>query len=351
MNPDMAARIIGMLVLGIAGVALGLARQGSWPIYFGVGGGVIGFLISPYLSTRLVRGLRTAMTQIPSQSLVAGLLGVTVALVISALLTLPLSFLPGAWGRFLPVVLTIILIYLGVTLMQVRGGELLQLLGLSPAALSRRTRGKGGSPILVDTSAIIDGRIADMTRTGFIPGQLVIPRFVLQELQNVADSSDPMRRRRGRRGLDMLNKIQKESEIPILISEADFENIDAVDAKLVRLARSWQCPILTTDFNLNRVAELEGVQVLNLNDLATALKPVVLPGEEMEIRIIQEGKEFGQGVGFLDDGTMVVIEGGRKFLNNRVDVVVTRVLQTAVGRMIFAQLKDGTGRDRGDRDQ
>ena len=138
--------------------------------------------------------------------------------------------------------------------------------------------------------------------------------------------------------------------MPILISEADFDGVEGVDAKLVKLARTWQSPILTTDFNLNRVAELEGVQVLNLNDLATALKPVVLPGEEMEIRIIQEGKEFGQGVGFLDDGTMVVIEGGRKFLNNKVDVVITRVLQTAVGRMIFAQMKDGSGRERGEKD-
>ena len=350
MNPDMVARIIGMVFLGVAGAVTGFIQGDNWLIYLGVGGGALGFLVAPYLSTKLIKGLRSMLTQIPSQSLIAGLLGVTVALVVSALLTLPLSFLPGIWGRFLPIVLTIILIYLGVTLMQVRGGELLQLLGLSPAALSRRTRGKSGSPILVDTSAIIDGRIADMTRTGFIPGQLVIPRFVLQELQHVADSSDPMRRRRGRRGLDMLNKIQKESEVPILISEADFDGIEAVDAKLVKLGRTWQCPILTTDFNLNRVAELEGVQVLNLNDLATALKPVVLPGEEMEIRIIQEGKEFGQGVGFLDDGTMVVVEGGRKFLNNRVDVTITRVLQTAVGRMIFAQMKDGTGRERGEKE-
>ncbi|MDO8636461.1 MAG: TRAM domain-containing protein [Dehalococcoidia bacterium] len=350
MNPDMVARIIGMVFLGVVGAVAGFIRGDNWLIYLGVGGGALGFLVAPYLSTKLIKGLRSALTQIPSQSLIAGLLGVTVALVVSALLTLPLSFLPGIWGRFLPIVLTIVLIYLGVTLMQVRGGELLQLLGLSPAALSRRTRGKSGSPILVDTSAIIDGRIADMTRTGFIPGQLVIPRFVLQELQHVADSSDPMRRRRGRRGLDMLNKIQKESEVPILISEADFEGIEAVDAKLVKLGRTWQCPILTTDFNLNRVAELEGVQVLNLNDLATALKPVVLPGEEMEIRIIQEGKEFGQGVGFLDDGTMVVVEGGRKFLNSRVDVTITRVLQTAVGRMIFAQMKDGTGRERGEKE-
>jgi uncharacterized protein YacL len=202
----------------------------------------------------------------------------------------------------------------------------------------------------VDTSAIIDGRIADISHTGFIPGQFVIPRFILQELQHIADSSDPLRRRRGRRGLEMLNLLQKESEVPIQISEADFPDVDEVDAKLVKVARNWHCAIITTDFNLNRVAELEGIQVLNLNDLASSVKPVVLPGEDMELRIIQEGKEFGQGVGFLDDGTMVVVEGGRKYLNNKVDVVVTRVLQTAVGRMIFAQIKNGVSRDRGEKD-
>jgi len=163
---------------------------------------------------------------------------------------------------------------------------------------------------------------------------------VLEELQYIADSPDSVRRKRGRRGLDMLNKLKQEAQTSIQILDADFPDGDGVDAKLVRLAKNLHCPIITNDFNLNRVAELQGVSVLNINELATAVKPLVLPGEDLEIRVIQEGKEAGQGVGFLDDGTMVVIEGGRRYLNNRVDVTVTRVLQTAVGRMIFAQMKE-----------
>lgn len=349
MSADTVSRLVGLVVLGLLGLALGWP-WGNWAAYLGVGGALFGFLVTPYISVRLVRWLRLKLSQITTQNLLGAALALGVALLIAALLSLPLSFLPGAWGKLTPVAMTIVLCYLAISIMQIRGSELLQLVGLSPAALGRRSRAKGAGQILVDTSAVIDGRIADITHTGFIPGQLVLPRFVLQELQQIADSSDNLRRRRGRRGLDMLNKIQKESEVPIQIVEADFDGVDEVDAKLVKLARTWQCPILTTDFNLNRVAELEGVQVLNLNDLATALKPVVLPGEEMEIRIIQEGKEVGQGVGFLDDGTMVVVEGGRRFLNVRVDVVVTRVLQTAVGRMIFAQLKNGAGRERGERE-
>jgi uncharacterized protein YacL len=191
----------------------------------------------------------------------------------------------------------------------------------------------------VDTSAIIDGRIADISQTGFIPGSLIIPRFVLDELQHIADSYDAVRRNRGRRGLEMLAKLQKESGVSVEITEMDVKDIREVDGKLVRLAKIFGCGIVTNDFNLNRVAELQGVQVLNVNELANAVRPVVLPGEEMAVRIIQEGKEFGQGVGFLDDGTMIVVEGGRRHINNRIDVVVTRVLQTAAGRMIFAHPK------------
>jgi uncharacterized protein YacL len=192
---------------------------------------------------------------------------------------------------------------------------------------------------IVDTSAIIDGRIADVSQTGFIPGSLIIPRFVLDELHHIADSYDAVRRNRGRRGLEMLTKLQKESNIPIEISEMDVKDVPDVDGKLVKLAKIFGCAIITNDFNLNRVAEIQGVHVLNINELANAVKPVVLPGEEMQVRIIQEGKELGQGVGFLDDGTMIVVEGGRRYINSRVEVVVTRVLQTAAGRMIFAHCK------------
>ena len=183
---------------------------------------------------------------------------------------------------------------------------------------------------------MIDGRIADISQTGFIGGTMLLPRFVLDELQHIADSPDALRRNRGRRGLDMLNKLQKESLVPIQISEVDIEGVSEVDSKLVKLARQLHAPIVTTDFNLNRVAALQGVQVMNINELANAVKSVVLPGEEMTVRIMQEGKEAGQGVGYLDDGTMVVVEAGRKYMGSEIEVTVTRVLQTVAGRMIFA---------------
>jgi uncharacterized protein YacL len=196
--------------------------------------------------------------------------------------------------------------------------------------------------ILVDTSAIIDGRIADITETGFVSGMLVVPRFVLEELQHIADSADTMRRNRGRRGLDILKRLQKDPSVTVEISDADAENTTEVDAKLVKLARAWHTPIITNDFNLNRVADLQGVKVLNINELAHAVKPILLPGEDMTIKIMQDGKEMGQGVGYLDDGTMIVVEGGKSYMGTTIDVTVTRVLQTVAGRMIFAHPKSPT---------
>jgi len=202
--------------------------------------------------------------------------------------------------------------------------------------ISRQGDGRD-EKVILDTNSIIDGRIADITQTGFVHGTLLIPKFVLDELHHIADSPDQLRRNRGRRGLDILTKLQKESDIPVQISDMDFEGIREVDAKLVELAKVLRCPIVTNDVNLNRVAALQGVRVLNINELTNALKPVLMPGEEMRLRIVQEGKESGQGIGFLDDGTMVVVEGGRRYLNNEISVVVSRVLQTGAGRMIFAQ--------------
>jgi uncharacterized protein YacL len=197
--------------------------------------------------------------------------------------------------------------------------------------------GTGEPHIVVDTSAIIDGRIAEIVESGFIYGTLVVPRFVLDELQHIADSSDTLRRNRGRRGLDILARMQKDPGTPVEIVEASIPDENEVDAKLVALARSRSRVILTNDFNLNRVAELQGVRVMNINSLANAVKPAVLPGEELRVRVIQEGKEAGQGVGFLDDGTMIVIEGGARHIDKDLDVSVTRVLQTVAGRMIFGQ--------------
>ena len=201
-----------------------------------------------------------------------------------------------------------------------------------------RDRCPAGDPhIVVDTSAIIDGRIAEIVESGFIYGTLVVPKFVLEELQHIADSSDTLRRNRGRRGLEILARMQKESTTPVEIVDEDVPDVAEVDAKLVALARARSKAILTNDFNLNRVAELQGIRVLNINSLANAVKPAVLPGEELRVRVIQEGKEAGQGVGFLDDGTMIVVEGGVRYIDKDLDVAVTRVLQTVAGRMIFAQ--------------
>jgi len=191
--------------------------------------------------------------------------------------------------------------------------------------------------ILIDTSVIIDGRIVDIAKTGFLPGNLVIPRFVLNELQYIADSAENLRRQRGRRGMEVLAELQKDRSIKTTIADIDVEGVREVDEKLVMLGRQMKAPILTNDFNLNRVAELQGVNVLNINELANAVKSILLPGEALLVRVIQEGKESGQGVGYLEDGTMVVVEDGRKYIGTEINVSVTKVLQTAAGRMIFSK--------------
>lgn len=353
MRGQVLLRVIGGLFFGLIGWAIGehLQSGGSfpggvhWALPLGLAGAVGGAAAIPYLTIVPMRWLQREIRQLPTQSFAMVVLGLMLALLAAALLALPLSMLPGIFGKVMPLAIAILLCYVSAMAMLMRGREILSLAGLA-------TGGKLGAPrhrheVIVDTSAIIDGRIADVSQSGFVSGPLIIPRFVLNELQHIADSSDPLRRKRGRRGLEMLNRLQKETNVPIEIVDIDFEDVEGVDSKLISLGSKLGYPILTNDFNLNRVADLQGVQVLNVNQLATALKPVVLPGEEMEIRIIQEGKELGQGVGFLDDGTMVVVEGGRRFLNTTISVVVTRVLQTAVGRMIFAQLRNGASHERG----
>jgi len=341
MKAVLSIRLLIAAILGIVGWRVGAAAAGwPWFVPLALGGAVLGYLAAPYVTTIPFTWAMKKLAAVPTPTLLAGVIGLLIALLASALLTLPLSLFPGAWGRVLPLVMAIILTYLIVSLMMSRARDFFRFLGFTHEA------SKEAVPMLVDTSALIDGRIADVSGTGFVMGQLLIPSFVLAELQHIADSPDPQRRRRGRRGLEMLQRIREDSVVPLQIVEVEMEG-DAVDDKLVKLSKSWNCPIVTTDFNLNRVAELQGVKVLNLNDLATAVRPVVLPGEEMELRIIQEGKELGQGVGFLDDGTMVVVEGGKRFLNTKVEITITRVLQTAMGRMIFAQMKNHERADKG----
>jgi uncharacterized protein YacL len=272
-------------------------------------------------------------------------MGLTIGLVVAALLAFPLSLLPAPFGRIMPFLGVVLFSYLGIAVFSLRQEDLFNILqgggrgapDLASVPAEGATNWAESRTILLDTSVIIDGRIADIARTGFLPGSLLIPRFVLNELQYIADSADSLRRQRGRRGMEVLATLQREPSIPVRISDIDVEGVREVDDKLVILARQMRCPILTNDFNLNRIAELQGVTILNINDLANAVKSVLLPGEMLYVQVLQEGKEINQGVGYLDDGTMVVIEGGRGFIDQEINVIVTKVLQTAAGRMIFAR--------------
>ncbi|MFP3895361.1 MAG: PIN/TRAM domain-containing protein [Anaerolineales bacterium] len=297
-------------------------------------GAVVGFTTAPRLVTRPGQALHRQLKQTSVPSLLVSILGFVMGLLVSALLTLPLSLLPGQWGQFSPLAAAVVFGLLGAALLHMHEKEISVLLGLYRDDIRKKE-----DLVLLDTSVIIDGRIADIRKTGFVRGTLIVPRFVLNELQHIADSSDDLRRRRGRRGLEMLNSMQTDGDVPLRISEHNVRNGHTVDAKLIKLAQELDCPILTNDYNLNRVAELQGVRVLNINELANTVKTVVLPGETLQVQIMQEGKEPRQGVGYLDDGTMIVVENGERHMNREVEIEVTRVLQTAAGRMIFGNIK------------
>lgn len=342
-------RLLLMLVVAFLGWEVGLTLCGQaflagvpfgaedYPSIMALVGALVGFTMAPHLAILSCRALRKRLEMVPAHPLVMGVIGLFLGLISAALLTRPLSLLPGAWGQVSPSLAAAILGTLGAMTLVIRDSDILSVVGsLRGADAVRRER----HVVLLDTSVIIDGRLADICRAGFISGTMIVPRFILDELQYIADSPDVLRRNRGRRGLDVLNRLQKDESVPLEISDMDASGIREVDGKLVKLAQDLDCPILTNDYNLNRVAELQGVRVLNINELANAVKAVVLPGETLRIQIMQEGKEPGQGVGYLDDGTMVVIEDGRRSMNLTVDVVVTRVLQTVAGRMIFGQIED-----------
>ena len=316
-------------------------------VVFFLVGGLAGFILTPYFTTRPARAIRRKLGHLSAETLFAGLVGLVVGLLVAALLSFPLSLLPEPFGQILPFVSTMAFSYFGVALFAMRQGDLM---GLFSALSGRSESGSSSSwtnlnrTILLDTSVIIDGRVADIAKTGFLPGTLLIPRFVLNELQYIADSPDGLRRQRGRRGMEVLAELQKLPNILVRISDINAEGVREVDDKLVVLARQLKCPILTNDYNLNRVAELQGVTILNINELANAVKSVVLPSEHMTLNIFQEGKEYGQGVGYMDDGTMVVVENGHGYIGEYKEVVVTKVLQTAAGRMIFARVEEENGK-------
>jgi uncharacterized protein YacL len=298
----------------------------AWPVGFITGLAIAFFVI------KMEQDIRKFSLRI----IIGGVVGCVVGLIIAFLLAYGLNFVSNIKQNqevvpWIYALLTGIMGYLGLVL----GSKKIEEFNIFGFGQAKET----DEPRVLDTSVIIDGRIADVCDTGFIEGTLLVPRFVLDELQYIADSSDSLKRSRGRRGLDILNRMQKMAGITIEIGEQDFPKIKGVDAKLVALARKTNAKIFTNDFNLNKVAELQGIKILNVNELANALKPVVLPGETMTVKIIKEGKEPGQGVAYLDDGTMIIVDNAQKFQSSVVDVLVTSVLQTTAGRMIFSEMK------------
>jgi uncharacterized protein YacL len=294
--------------------------------------------ISGLIGSLLIILLEMGMRRFSIRNLSAAVFGLIFGFFMAWILTNVLKLIPMDIKIFssLQIILILIFCYLGM-IIAMRGKDEFNL--IVPYVKFVR-QDKKEDILLLDTSVIIDGRIADIFQTNFVEGRVVIPRFVLRELQQIADSQDALKRNRGRRGLDILNKLQKDATLDVKINEEDFPEIRDVDAKLVKLAQVLGAKIFTNDFNLNKIAELQGVQVLNINELANALRPVVLPGEAMEVRITKEGKEYNQGVGYLDDGTMIVVDNSRNLIGHNVKVTVTSVLQTSAGRMIFAKLED-----------
>lgn len=311
---------------------------------------LIGLLAGIPLSPMLMRGavrltvfLEQYLQRTPTHDLVMGSVGLIIGLIIANLMGSILSYM-GLFGKVIWLLVTLLLSYLGLSIGIKKREDLLGLFASFPKFgrdRAAKSDSRNAQCKILDTSVIIDGRIADLCESGFIEGTLIIPSFVIEELRHIADSSDLLKRNRGRRGLDILNKMRKRLDIKVQIYDQNrgLENIPEVDSKLVKLCQKLNAKIITNDYNLNKVAELQGVKVLNINELANAIKPVVLPGEEMVVQIVKDGKEMGQGVAYLDDGTMIVVEGGKRYMNQTIYVLVTSVLQTAAGRMIFAKPK------------
>ena len=365
-NPEFFKLDTGIFELTLASLVLILAGATI--------GGLTGFFVSPFLIDKLknfTSFVEKQLSKMPINDVIAGAVGLAVGLIIANLLGSAFARIPIV-GSYIPIIFSIVLGYLGVRLTIKKRKEITSSFDFIKEILRNREAAKAAKeaekiseqpaqedapPVekakvnlvklqehkdknykLLDTNVIIDGRIADICKTGFLEGTLLIPVFVLEELQYIADSSDTLRRVRGRRGLDVLQKIREdESNLEVEIMNVDFDDVQGVDSKLVRLAQKLGGKIITNDFNLNKVAQLRGVSVLNINELSNAVKPVVIPGETMKVQVVKDGKEPGQGVAYLDDGTMIVIENGHRYLSRTISVEVTSALQTSAGRMIFAK--------------
>ena len=349
MVADILSRIAGGAILAVVGWGLGNFIADVWgPEQFifwvfglTIAGVVIGLVATPFATTGLSRSIANQTRSIPTSRLLSAISGMVVGLVVALLVSIPLFRIPGWLGLILPVAISLFLAYLGATLLFAPSRDIFHRFLPDSRAFpvvdgaAASSNGHAG-PVLLDTSAIIDGRIAAISKTGFLQGTLIVPRFILNELRHVADSKDSIKRSRGRRGLELLREIMDEGLVKTEIIEIDYPDAREVDAKLVGLAKEIGASILTTDFNLNRVAQIDGIDVLNVNELASSLRPIVIPGESLRLKILHEGKEPGQGVGFLEDGTMVVVDSGGRYVDTELDVTVARVLQTAAGCMIFA---------------
>lgn len=322
----------------------------SHPIFGAVLGGSLFILATSWVAdyvVTMIKWCEEKLLKTPFSDVLAGAFGMVAGLIIAYLMAPAIALIPVV-GSVVQFFASVLLGYMGYRFFFSKREDFMNFFAGRFGRDKEKDKDKDkkgeeklrpGDAKILDTSVIIDGRIADIVKTGFLDGVLIIPSFVLEELQHIADSSDVLKRNRGRRGLDILNKIQKELKIKVQVLEIDFDDIQEVDSKLVRLAKQIHGKVVTNDFNLNKVCELQGVLVLNINDLANAVKPVVLPGEEIHVQVIKDGKEYNQGVGYLDDGTMIVVEGGREFIGTRLEVLVTSVLQTSAGRMIFAKPK------------
>lgn len=330
-NSVLTETILGITFMSLAAMLVG-----------GIFGAIIGSFISPYLIKSLFMFTSTvekSLSAMSTQELIAGTLGLFLGLIIANLVGLAFGSVPYI-GPYVSVALSIILGYLGMHLVVSKKSELAGWLHLhAEGSFDKKKNKDHHTGKLLDTNVIIDGRVADIYRSGFLEGPIIVPVFVLEELQKIADSSDILKRNRGRRGLDILNHMRKNSKDDVIIVTNDFEDISEVDSKLVKLAREKNYKIVTNDYNLNKVAELQGVAVLNINDLAIAVKPAVIPGEQIFVQLVKSGKEEGQGVAYLEDGTMIVVENGSQCIGKEVPVIITSVLQTSAGKMIFAKLE------------
>lgn len=330
-NSVLTETILGITFMSLAAILFG-----------GIFGAIIGSFISPYLIKSLFMFTSTvekSLSAMSTQDLIAGTLGLFLGLIIANLVGLAFGSVPYI-GPYVSVALSIILGYLGMHLVVSKKSELAGWLHLhAEGSFDKKKNKDHHTGKLLDTNVIIDGRVADIYRSGFLEGPIIVPVFVLEELQKIADSSDILKRNRGRRGLDILNHMRKNSKDDVIIVTNDFEDISEVDSKLVKLAREKNYKIVTNDYNLNKVAELQGVAVLNINDLAIAVKPAVIPGEQIFVQLVKSGKEEGQGVAYLEDGTMIVVENGSQCIGKEVPVIITSVLQTSAGKMIFAKLE------------